>query len=218
MRDERERLITILTASLEALRSTLPLNTEAVLHDLTRPESSVVNIVNGHVSGRKVGDALLSGPEDDTGFLGLLNASQRVPSQVFSGYMTTTLSGTTLNSASTIYYSEDGVPLVAFCINVDMDVVLKLKRDLDYLLHPAAMTETPDNPLREIRDKSLDDVISKFRPTGSESKIDFRKRVISELYAQGFFKIKGSVNHVAKALGVTRYTIYNYLDKLNDKA
>ena len=218
MRDECERLITILTASLEALRSTLPLNTEAVLHDLTRPESSVVNIVNGHVSGRKVGDALLSGPEDDTGFLGLLNASQRVPSQVFSGYMTTTLSGTTLNSASTIYYSEDGVPLVAFCINVDMDVVLKLKRDLDYLLHPAAMTETPDNPLREIRDKSLDDVISKFRQTGSESKIDFRKRVISELYAQGFFKIKGSVNHVAKALGVTRYTIYNYLDKLNDKA
>ena len=138
MKDERERLITILTASLEALRTTLPLNTEAVLHDLTRPEASVINIINGHVSGRKAGDALLSGPENDTGFLGLLDASKRVPSQVFSGYTTTTLSGTTLNSASTIYYSDDGVPLVAFCINVDMDVVLKLKRDLDYLLHPAA--------------------------------------------------------------------------------
>ncbi|EBQ7726290.1 hypothetical protein BZD79_21090 [Salmonella enterica] len=214
---QRERLITILTASLEALRSTLPLNTEAVLHDLTRPESSVINIVNGHVSGRKAGDALLSGPEDDAGFLGLLNASQRVPSQVFSGYTTTTLSGTTLNSASTIYYSDDGVPLVAFCINVDMDVVLKLKRALDYLLHPAA-AEMPENPLGDIPDKSLDDVISKFRPTGSESKIDFRKRVIAEIHAQGFFKIKGSVNHVAKSLGVTRYTVYNYLDKLNDKA
>ncbi|WP_258958809.1 helix-turn-helix domain-containing protein [Citrobacter sp. RHBSTW-00013] len=47
--------------------------------------------------------------------------------------------------------------------------------------------------------------------------MDFRKRVISEIHAQGFFKIKGSVNHVAKALGVTRYTVYNYLDKLNDK-
>ncbi|WP_176443268.1 helix-turn-helix domain-containing protein, partial [Citrobacter braakii] len=71
--------------------------------------------------------------------------------------------------------------------------------------------------LGDIQDKSLDDVISKFRPTGSENKIDFRKRVISEIHAQGFFKIKGSVNHVAKALGVTRYTVYNYLDKLNDK-
>jgi predicted transcriptional regulator YheO len=191
MKDERERLITILTASLEALRTTLPLNTEAVLHD--RPEASVINIINGHVSGRKAGDALLSGPENDTGFLGLLDASKRVPSQVFSGYTTTTLSGTTLNSASTIYYSDDGVPLVAFCINVDMDVVLKLKRDLDYLLHPAAAAETPENPLGDIQDKSLDEVISKFRPTGSESKIDFRKRVISEIHAQGFSRLKAAL-------------------------
>lgn len=29
--------------------------TEVVLHDLTEPESSVVKIVNGHVSGRNVG-------------------------------------------------------------------------------------------------------------------------------------------------------------------
>lgn len=218
MTSERDRLITILAASLEALRTTLPLNTEAVLHDLTRPESSVVNIVNGHVSGRKAGDALLSGPDEDAGFLGVLAASQRVPSRVFNGYTSTTLTGTALNSASTIYYSEEGVPLVAFCINVDMDVVRKLKRDLDYLLHPAATAETAENPLDDIQDKSLDVVISKFRPTGSESKTDFRKRVISEIHALGFFKIKGSVNHVAKALGVTRYTIYNYLDKLNDKA
>ena len=76
MKDERERLITILTASLEALRTTLPLNTEAVLHDLTRPESSVINIINGHVSGRKPGDALLSGPENDTGFLGKVRISR----------------------------------------------------------------------------------------------------------------------------------------------
>lgn len=60
----------------------------------------------------------MAGPEGDTGFLGLLDASQRVPDQVFSGYTTTILSGTTLNSASTIYYSDDGVPLVAFCMNV----------------------------------------------------------------------------------------------------
>lgn len=44
----------------------------------------------------------------------------------------------------------------------------------------------------------------------------FRLRVVSELHAMGVFKIKGSVNEVAKALGVTRYTIYNYLDKLNE--
>lgn len=218
MTPERDTLITILAASLEALRTTLPLNTEVVLHDLTRPESSVVNIVNGHVSGRKAGDALLSGPDEDAGFLGVLAASERVPSRVINGYTSITRMGAALNSASTIYYGDEGVPLVAFCINVDMDVVLKLKRDLDYLLYPAVTADAPEKTLSDIQDKSLDDVISKFRPTGSESKTDFRKRVISEIHTLGFFKIKGSVNHVAKALGVTRYTIYNYLDKLNDKA
>ncbi len=218
MKDERERLITILTASLEALRTTLPLNTEAVLHDLTRPEASVINIINGHVSGRKAGDALLSGPENDTGFLGLLDASKRVPSQVFSGYTTTTLSGTTLNSASTIYYSDDGVPLVAFCINVDMDVVLKLKRDLTiYSIRPP-----------RLKHQKIRWVIFRINPwmrlfRNSDLRVQKVKSISEsglflEIHAQGFFKIKGSVNHVAKALGVTRYTVYNYLDKLNDKA
>ena len=91
MKNERDHLITVLSASLEALRTTLPSNTEAVLHDLTQPEKSVISIVNGHISGRKIGDALLSGPDDDAGFLGLLDASQPVPTRVFSGYTTTTV-------------------------------------------------------------------------------------------------------------------------------
>ncbi len=218
MIEERDHIINILTASLEALRTTLPLNTEAVLHDLTRPESSVIHIVNGHVSGRKEGDALLTGPEDDTGSLGLLDSSQRVSSKVFSGYTATTMTGISLNSASTIYYSSEGVPLVAFCINVDMDAVYRLRRDLVYILSPNIKEDTSQKIFSKLQDKSLYEVLSKFRPTGSESKVEFRMRVIAEIHALGFFKIKGSVNNVAKALGVTRYTVYNYLDKLNDKA
>lgn len=217
MKNERDHLITVLSASLEALRTTLPSNTEAVLHDLTQPEKSVISIVNGHISGRKIGDALLSGPDDDAGFLGLLDASQPVPTRVFSGYTTTTVAGTKLNSASTIYYSKSGSPLVAFCINVDIEAVVRLKRELDYLLPTPVETESADSIPRDIQDKSLDEVLAQYRPTGSENKTDFRKRVVSEIHAMGFFKIKGSVNHVARALGVTRYTIYNYLDKINDK-
>src|SRR6478736_7723680 len=32
-------------------------NCEVVLHDLSRPESSVIAIENGHITGRKIGDA-----------------------------------------------------------------------------------------------------------------------------------------------------------------
>ncbi|MEO3989129.1 helix-turn-helix transcriptional regulator [Pseudocitrobacter cyperus] len=209
-------LINVLMASMEALRTTLAVNTEAVLHDLTQPESSVISIVNGHVSGRKPGDALLSGPDDDLGFLGLLEPAQRVPSRVFNNYNTTTLSGKVLNSASTIYYSEEGVPLVAFCINVDLDVVNSLKRTLDALL-PAFTAQSRDDLSDKIPARSFDDVIAQFRQTGSENNIQFRKRVVSELQKMGFFKVKGSVGHIAQTLGVSRYTIYNYLEKNDDK-
>lgn len=209
-------LLNILMASMDAMRTTLAANTEAVLHDLTQPECSVISIVNGHVSGREPGDPLLSGPNDDVGFLGLLEPAQRVPSRVFNNYKTTTSSGKVLNSASTIYYSEDGVPLVAFCINVDLDVVNSLKRTLDSLLPTVAEQEAEDMS-DKIPAQSFDEVIARFRQTGSENKIQFRKRVVAELQKKGFFKVKGSVGHIAHALGVSRYTIYNYLEKNDEK-
>lgn len=214
---KHDSLITVLMASLDALRTTIPANTEAVLHDLTRLEASVIAIVNGHVSGRKKGDALLSGPDDDMGFLGLLEASSDIRHRTFSGYVSKTASGKRLNSASTIYYGEGGTPLVAFCINVDMETVNQLKRDLDYLFLPACMEEGQDGRTSNISIQTLDDVLQRYRQTGSENKIDFRRRVVSDIHGMGFFKIKGSVNHVARMLGVTRYTIYNYLEKCDEE-
>ncbi|MGL5811816.1 MAG: helix-turn-helix transcriptional regulator [Aeromonas sp.] len=214
---ERDSLITVLMASLETLRTTIPANTEAVLHDLTRPEESVIAIVNGHVSGRKQGDALLAGPDDDMGFLGLLETTPDIKHRTFSGYVSRTASGKCLNSASTLYYGEGGVPLVAFCINVDTETVSQLKRDLDYLFLPAGMDEEPEGKSSNISIQTLDEVLQRYRQTGAESKIDFRRRVVSDIHGMGFFKIKGSVNHVARVLGVTRYTIYNYLEKCDEK-
>lgn len=209
-------LLITLQGTMDTLRTTLAANTEVVLHDLTQPRNSVISIVNGHVSGRKPGDALLSGPDDDEGFLGLLSPADRVPFKVFDNYKTTTRSGKELNSASTIYYSDDGTPLAAFCINVDMDAVNRLKRELDILL-PLPSPHQQDTLSDIIPAQSFDEIIAKFRQTGAENNLQFRKRVVSELQDMGFFKVKGSVNHIAQALGVSRYTIYNYLEKNDDK-
>jgi len=217
MTNEREHLIAILTASLETLRTTLTANTEVVLHDLTQPASSVISIVNGHVSGRKPGDGLLDGPDDDAGFLGLLApAAQDVHFRTFNDYKTTTSAGKMLNSASTIYYSADGAPLVAFCVNVDSEAINRLRSELDYLF-PPAVSRVPATSDDAIATQSFDEVLSQFRKTGAESNIQYRKRVVAELAAMGFFKVKGSVNHVARVLGVSRYTIYNYLEKNDEK-
>ncbi|MEB5887471.1 helix-turn-helix transcriptional regulator [Enterobacter roggenkampii] len=216
MPNERDQLIATLTASLEALRTTLAANTEVVLHDLTQPASSVVSIVNGHVSGRNPGDGLLSGPDDDTGFLGLLEPARYVPFRVFNDYTTKTSTGKVLNSASTIYYSTGGVPLVAFCINVDSDALNRLRSEIDSLFPPTA-SRKPGKADDSTATQSFDEILSRFRQTGAESNIQYRRRVVAELADLGFFKVKGSVNHVARVLGVSRYTIYNYLEKNDEK-
>ena len=217
MNSIRDTTIATLNVALEALKATLPANTEVVLHDLTQPQSSVVGIVNGHVSGRQLGDGLLSGPEDDEGFLGLLDASQPPSSsRLFSGYTSLTHGGKPLSSASTLYYDASGKAVVAFCVNVDMEPVMRFRRELDYLVSAVPAAQPVDHPVSSLPESSLTALLSRFQPGPTENPKAFRLRVVSELHAMGVFKIKGSVNEVAKALGVTRYTIYNYLDKLNE--
>ncbi|WP_181962096.1 PAS domain-containing protein, partial [Klebsiella pneumoniae] len=105
-----------------------------VLHNLTTPEHSIIKSINGHVSGRGNGDHLLAGPEKDTGFALLLQKTNNNKPRTISDYKTVTASGKTLNSASTIYYSEEGYPLIAFCINVDPSPYEQIRKSLDALL------------------------------------------------------------------------------------
>lgn len=40
---------------------------------------------------------------------------------------------------------------------------------------------------------------------------DERINAVKELEENGVFKIKGSIDHVALLMGISKYTIYNYL-------
>ncbi|KAA8996625.1 hypothetical protein FJU30_20670 [Affinibrenneria salicis] len=213
----RDAIIGVLRASMAALRQTVTSNTEIVLHDLTRPEASVIDIINGHVSDRQVGDALLSGPDNDNGFAGLTDKSGGATgSRVFSDYYTKTHAGKRLNSSSTLYYDEHGNAIVAFCINVDMQPFCQLKRDLDQLAGRGSKPEPATRDFSHVVEQTIQQIISSVNPDHGTNKKQRRMRLVAEMNARGIFKMKGGVNFAAKALGVTRYTIYNYLDTIND--
>ena len=59
---ERHTTLQVLRAAISALSSVIGRNTEILLHDLERPQQSVLAIANGHISGRKVGSPILGGP------------------------------------------------------------------------------------------------------------------------------------------------------------
>ena len=68
IRAEREAVINALRQVVPILGAMAGPHLEVVLHDVTRPEGSVVGIANGHITGRVVGSSVLDGPHGDRGF------------------------------------------------------------------------------------------------------------------------------------------------------
>ncbi|WP_072928237.1 helix-turn-helix transcriptional regulator [Nissabacter archeti] len=218
-KQQSDELIRTLEAAMDALASTIAGNHEIVLHDLTKPAASVHKIINGHVSGRKKGDSLLSGPDKDTGFAGLLSGSTgNNRPVVIKNYKTVTFSGKVLNSASTIYYSDAGEPLVAFCNNIDVTPYEMIRQGVDLLLnHQEPYPDDNALAVDTLLAQTLNEIISKHTLPGKKTQKAQRLKIVNDMRAKGIFKMKGGVQHAAAALGVSRYTIYNDLEALSEE-
>ncbi|MGC6061424.1 helix-turn-helix transcriptional regulator [Enterobacter kobei] len=220
---EKSNVIEIFEKIIETLNGTIAASHEVVLHDLARPERSVVRIINGHVSNRDADAPLLAGPDDDQGFIGLLSKPDDGSQfKIVKNYEATTKTGKVLKSASLIYYNEEGKPAAAFCMNVDTEGQELLKR--------LAMFITPGDsgPLTPLEERTamqfsastsgiINSIINKYRKPYSKLTKDQRRVIISEINARGIFKLKGGLVMAAKALGVTRFTVYNDLEALGLK-
>lgn len=209
----------ILESAMDAMAATVANNHEIVLHNLTTPAASVQKIINGHISGRKKGDSLLAGPDKDDGFAGLLvkgkNDAQPV---VIKNYKTVTAAGRLLDSASTIYFSEEGEPLMAFCINTDNSAYEHIRKGLELLTHTVpAVNDKKELSLNTIISDTIQDVIGRHTISGKKIQKAQRLKIIEEIRSRGIFKMKGGVQQVADALGVTRYTIYNDLEAMGEE-
>ena len=220
---EKSDVIDIFEKIIETLNGTIAASHEVVLHDLARPECSVVRIINGHVSNRDASAPLLSGPDDDQGFIGLLskpdNGSQF---KIVKNYEATTKTGKVLRSASLIFYDNEGNPAAAFCMNVDTEGQDLLRRLASFITPVSSESgSSEEDSVTPQLSASTDDVINaiimQYRKPYSKLTKDQRRVIVAEINARGIFKLKGGLVMAAKALGVTRFTVYNDLEALGLK-
>ncbi|MDH0300850.1 MULTISPECIES: PAS domain-containing protein [unclassified Pseudomonas] len=217
---ERQLTLTVLKAALQALASVAPRNVEILLHDLDHPEHSVVAIANGHLSGRQVGSPILAAPEQDQGFKALMQASadqQGCEPVVLPDYPTT-LKGRSLRSATAIFRDSAGQPFASLCVNTD---VTGLDAAMAFLQHfqPLGATPTASGEPADMAVLMAEIIQGALQRSGQgrmskQAKVD-AVRVMQE---RGLFIVKGGVEKAAQALGVTRYTIYNYLEQLRGES
>lgn len=200
----------------DAVAETFGSRCEVVLHDLTRPQSSVVYTKNNHVTGRSVGES----------FRHLLY--QVLPSSKFrndhlSNYRTTTPDGRIIKSTTALIRDEEGTTIGAFCINFDVDDLLKSTYFLDELITMDEMESVKEE--REIVGNIWDVVTDLIQhaideypvPVPDMSKYD-KLKIVSFLSDKGLFLIKGAIDELAVHLNVSKVTIYGYLDELKPRS
>ncbi|MEE1923611.1 PAS domain-containing protein [Pseudomonas sp. 148P] len=219
---ERQLVLDVLHATVRMLGTVLGRNTEVVLHDLTRPEHSVLAIVNGHLSGRQVGSPILAGPRHDRGFDAVLHAALEKHSQtpvVIGNYPTLGHDGKAFRSATAVFRDSSGEPFASLCVNTDLSGIAAAQACLEQLLATAeepvpAPRESPDleQLMTRIIDGSLQDARRQGVRFGKAQKLD----AVRQMHDGGLFIVKGAVEKAAAALGVSRYTIYNYLEEIRN--
>lgn len=185
---------------------------EVVVHDLETkdPSHSIVAIENGHVTGRKLGD----GPSHVV--LEALHAGD-AKLEDRPAYLTKTADGKILKSSTVFIRDEGGHAVGIFAINYDITILRAMGDTIAEVVgtEPSAPHE-PEPIVRSVADL-LDDLIEQSvqlvgTPVALMSKEE-KVRAIRYLNDTGAFLITKSGPKVCKFFGISKYTLYSYLDE-----
>ena len=185
---------------------------EVVVHDLesTDPSHSIVAIENGHVTGRKLGD----GPSHVV--LEALHAGDTKLEDRLA-YLTKTADGKILKSSTVFIRDERGRAVGIFAVNYDITILRAMGDTIAEVVgtEPSAPRE-PEPIVRSVADL-LDDLIEQSvqlvgTPVTLMSKEE-KVRAIRYLNDTGAFLITKSGPKVCKYFGISKYTLYSYLDE-----
>ena len=200
-------LINTLTQVGEALCRTVGPQCEVVIHDLDDMERSIVWIM-GSATGRKVGGCMTS--------RGLSLVRSDKTADRFN-YTTRTRDGKMVRSSLVFVKDEQGTPFISVEINLDTSPFVAFRHVLESLADPDEAYDFHDafiDDAPEMLETMLQKAVAFVgKPVSQMSKSD-RLRVVQTLDEAGALELRKAIPAIACYLGVTRYTIHNYLNEI----
>ena len=210
------------TAQLNVLRqiargiaATFGSDCEVVVHDLSGgdPHRSIVAIENGHVTGRKLGDGASQAALEQ----GLDMSAQPVDRLC---YLTKTQTGKILKSSTMYLRGRDGTVSAILGINYDISALLMLESAVHEITATRMDPEEEPQKIVNINDL-LNELIEQSvalvgKPVALMNKED-KIRAIGFLNRSGAFLVTKSGDKIAKYFGISKYTLYSYIDKQEEK-
>jgi len=208
---EKECLFENLQRLADAVVSLLGKNCEACVHDVTALQKSLVYI-KGDVTHRKPG-----APATDL-LVKLLKQNPGQPEDRHN-YKTTTADGRSLKSTTTFIRDKNGRPLAAFCINFDTTDFYNASQALLPFINlqengPQVSAETFAQSPGETVEALFLQAVEEIGKHPATMNVNEKTELVHRLEDNGTFLLKGTVEKVAQMMGVSKFTVYNYLKKV----
>ena len=186
---------------------------EAVLHDLSNLDSSLVAI-SGNVTNRPLG-----APITDY-VLRLLKQYGDNVEDSYHYFTTTTKGGKKLKSSTTFIRDTDRHVVGCFCINFCIETLLfssEAIKDLCTIQGNLENTETQEqfvNDVGEVVKAICDEVLKRQTIPPSRMEKSDKIEIVKELDERGLFMVKGAIDLVASRLDISKFTLYGYLEEI----
>lgn len=201
------------------LGKTLGENYEVFLYDLKGPEHPIVAIANGHLSGRKVGflmkDVMIKmlkkeqeNNEDADDYLIRHDAIGR--------------DGRRFKSSTKLIRNDFGEPIGALCINFNLEPMIATQEFFESI--GAETTNLRNLDVNKVifagevfsdgNAGSLESIYEHFidkNPDIQLNKPHDRQKIVSAMYKEGFFQLRGAVSFCAEKLKISEPSVYRYI-------
>ncbi|PIC63969.1 hypothetical protein CSV79_09265 [Sporosarcina sp. P13] len=180
---------------------------EVAVHDFSNLESSLIHLA-GTLTGRNIGSPITD--------LVLEQLKKKVVTD-YANYKTVSQKGSVMKSSTVFLKNSNDEVLGALCINFDISNMIQMEgalKDFITFEEDEQQKESFYKDVHEVIQSMTQQALDKYYKPPALLETDEKIEVIRELEARGAFLIKGATEYAASVLGVSKFTIYNYLQKV----
>ncbi len=205
-----ELLLDSLCRTAKAISVMFGHNCETVVHDFSNADCRIVALNNGHVSGRTLGST-------DTIYgltISSADCKELIPTTDYVNTMVITRDGRRIKTTSINYIGDDYHYVLG--INFDSTAFAAAGSVISDLISAESSFRATDIADKKLAD-AFDHCVSCIgKPVERLNKAE-RRTVVGMLNDNGMLSVQKAVPYVSERLGVSRFTIYNYLNELKGK-
>jgi predicted transcriptional regulator YheO len=182
---------------------------EVAVHDFSDLKKSLIHLA-GNVTGRKIGS-----PITDL----VLNELAKQKSDItdIPNYKTQTTKGNIMKSSTVFLRDHEEKVIGALCMNYDISLLMQFDGEIENFIsfdHQQTKSENFYSTVQDVIQNMVDQVLEEFKKAPGLMELEEKIECVRLLEEKGAFLIKGSTEYLASVMGVSKFTIYNYLQKI----